>query len=89
MHGVMYAFLAIAWMVPIVHGKSSNYGFFLFTRCVWVCVCVTLYGALIEILQRYCTLTRSCEMADLYADFAGALIGVVLAALFVIFKKRK
>ena len=69
MHGVMYLLLAVSWMIP-VH------------RPVWVCVAVTLYGGLLELLQHTCTLTRSGEWLDLFADFLGALIGVLLMILF-------
>ena len=69
MHGVMYLLLAISWMIPV-------------RRPVWVCVAVTLYGALLELLQYACTLTRSGEWLDLLADFLGALIGVLSMILF-------
>lgn len=69
MHGVMYLLLAVSWMIPV-------------RRPVWVCVAVTLYGALLELLQYACTLTRSGEWIDFLADFLGALIGVLLMILF-------
>lgn len=69
MHGVMYLLLAVSWMIPV-------------RRPVWVCVAVTLYGALLELLQYACTLTRSGEWMDILADFLGALIGVLLMILF-------
>lgn len=76
-HGIMYVFLAVAWMVPVsrkhplsVLGYSS------------VCLAVTAFGGLMEILQRFCTLTRSGEMADLYADFLGALVGVLIIGIW-------
>ena len=69
MHGVMYLLLAISWMIPV-------------RRPVWVCLAVTLYGGLLELLQYACTLTRSGEWMDLLADFLGALIGVLLMILF-------
>lgn len=69
MHGVMYLLLAVSWMIPV-------------RRPVWVCVAVTLYGGLLELLQYACTLTRSGEWLDLLADFFGALIGVLLVILF-------
>jgi VanZ family protein len=37
-----------------------------------------------EILQRFCTLTRSGEMADIYADALGALLG--LLAVYILAK---
>jgi VanZ family protein len=69
MHGVMYLLLAVSWMIPV-------------RRPVWVCVAVTLYGGLLELLQYACTLTRSGEWIDLLADFLGALIGVLSMILF-------
>jgi VanZ family protein len=82
-HGLMYALLAVAWLAPLL--RISR------TRVIpYICVVfsVTVYGALLEILQRFCTLTRSGEMADLLADFLGALVGVILVALFEISRSR-
>lgn len=82
-HGLMYALLALAWLAPLL--RISR------TRVIpYICVVfsVTVYGALMEILQRFCTLTRSGEMADLLADFLGALLGVILVALFEISRSR-
>jgi len=80
MHGLMYTVLAISWMAPIAKYQISNIKYQI-SNYLLVCLCVTAYGALIEILQRYCTMTRSGEMADLLADFLGALIGVAIVAL--------
>ena len=68
LHGAMYALLAASWMIPL-------------KRPIWIIIGTTAYGALMEILQRFCTLTRSGEMADLLADFIGALIGVGIIML--------
>ena len=81
-HGVMYAVLAAAWLVPMVLRARLRVRTYLY-----VCVGATLYGALMEALQRYCTLTRSGDMADLIADFIGALIGVALVAMITIVHK--
>lgn len=73
MHGLMYTFLAMTWMWPltrIVRTRAFTY--------LYVFLSVTLYGALMEILQRFCTLTRSGEMADIYADALGALLGLLI-----------
>ena len=70
MHGLMYLLLAISWMIPV-------------RRPVWVCLAVTLYGGLLELLQYGCTLTRSGEWMDLLADFLGALLGVLIMILFL------
>ena len=86
MHGLMYTFLAVSWMAPIsklsiAKHRSPITGYL----AVWSAV--TAYGGLMEILQRFCTLTRSGEMADLYADALGALLGVTV--VFVITSLRK
>lgn len=84
LHGAMYLFLAVSWMVPVARTFSSR-----FMPYLWVWGGVVAYGALMEILQRYCTLTRSGEMADLYADMIGALIGVLLVLLIRKIANRK
>lgn len=86
-HACMYFVLAVAWMVPMALKRTqttSNY----FKSAVWVCLCATVYGALMEVLQRFCTLTRSGEMADLYADFIGAVAGVAVVWIFEISRSR-
>ena len=75
-HGFMYAALAAAWLMPMALRFRPRVRTYLY-----VCVGATMYGALMEALQRYCTLTRSGDMADLLADFIGALIGVALVAM--------
>lgn len=72
LHGLMYTFLAVAWMLPLIRRISF------FRSGVVVFLSVTLYGGLMEILQRFCTLTRTGEMADLYADALGALLGLLV-----------
>lgn len=72
MHGLMYTLLAAAWMQPLVRlvrARAVTY--------LYVFLSVTLYGTLLEVLQRFCTLTRSGEMADVYADALGALLGLL------------
>lgn len=78
LHGLMYTALALAWLVPFIKSqilnlKSPIYAVVLFGT--------TAYGALLEILQHYCTRTRSGDLLDLLADFLGALLGVSIIAL--------
>lgn len=83
-HGLMYTLLAAAWLAPLLrfsHTRVIPY--------ISVVLSVTAYGALMEILQRFCTLTRSGEMADLLADFLGALVGTALVALYMLIKNHK
>ena len=84
LHGLMYTLLAVVWMVPSSR-QFSEVSIPIRTRVlyyIYVCAGVTLYGGLMEVLQRYCTVTRSGEMADLYADGIGAVIGVAIVYLF-------
>ncbi|MBQ7631198.1 MAG: VanZ family protein [Paludibacteraceae bacterium] len=76
LHALMYLFFAMAWIAPSAYQRLAK----LATYAI-VLLATTAYGALMEILQRFCTLSRSGEMADLYADFLGALIGLILVAL--------
>lgn len=76
-HGVMYAVLAISLMAAFVvigRTRAKHY--------VLVCAYAILYGLFMEALQRFCTFSRSGEMADLIADFIGALIGIGVVALW-------
>ena len=75
MHAILYACLAASWWLAI-------------KRPVWIIVGVTLYGALLELCQHYCTLTRSGEWLDLLADFVGALIGTMIVFIFEILRSR-
>ena len=75
-HGFMYFLLAEVWMIPIRRRFPAR-----IMPYVYVWTAVVGYGALMEILQRFCTLTRSGEMVDLYADAIGALIGVAFVAV--------
>ena len=81
LHGLMYTALAVAWMVPITRLKIEDLRLKIFSYTA-VCLAVTAFGALMEVLQRFCTLTRSGEMADVYADFIGALVGVLIVGIW-------
>jgi len=79
LHGLMYLVLAIAWLLSIP--KMSNVKSPI-APYIFVCALVTLYGALLELLQHYCTHTRSGDLMDILADFLGAILGVALVALY-------
>jgi VanZ family protein len=82
-HGLMYTVMAMAWAFPILKSQIINLKSQI-PLGIGVCLAVTAYGALMEVLQRFCTLTRSGEMADLYADFFGALAGVGMVYLIAL-----
>lgn len=75
-HGVMYLALAVSLMGGFAYIGRTRPGHY-----IGACALATLYGAVMEVLQRICTLTRSGEMADLLADFLGAVTGVALVAV--------
>ncbi len=78
LHAAFYTVLAIAWLLPL-KSPISNIQF-----PIYVVLGVTAYGAFLELLQHFCTLTRSGEWLDLLADFVGALIGVMIIAIITI-----
>ena len=80
MHGFMYAALAFSLILPLLR-TSNPLNSKPLTRYIGTFVGVTMYGLLMETLQRFCTFSRSGEMADLYADAVGALIALLLVAL--------
>ena len=81
LHGLMYTLLAVSWAIPVSKCPMPN------VRCpigraAVVCLSVTAYGGVLELLQRYCTRTRSGEWLDLLADFLGAAVGVTIVMIF-------
>lgn len=75
-HGFMYFLLAELWMIPVRRRFPVR-----ILPYIYVWASVVSYGALMEVLQRFCTLTRSGEIADMYANAIGALIGVAFVAV--------
>ena len=82
-HGMFYTLLALSWLVPLIKSPITNHQSPIYAIVI---LGTTAYGALLELLQHYCTLTRSGEWLDILADFLGALIGVLI--VFVISKYR-
>ena len=77
MHALMYALLAVAWIIPVKQCLRASAWPYIF---MWLGV--TLFGALMEILQHWCTRTRSGDWADVLADAIGALLGIAVVALW-------
>lgn len=68
-HAAMYLALTIAWLIPL-------------KRSVWVLLGTTAFGGFMELMQHYCTTTRSGDLLDLLADFVGATIGIILVIVW-------
>ncbi len=81
-HGLMYAVLAVALLIPLFRLPVKRYKSILLTVFA-----TTAYGLLMEALQRFCTLTRSGSMTDLLADLVGALVGVTIVLIWRICTK--
>lgn len=80
LHAAFYIVLAIAWFLPLKY-TISNLQYPIYAV---VLLGTTAFGGLMELLQHFCTLTRSGEWLDLAADFVGALIGVIIIAIITI-----
>jgi VanZ family protein len=74
-HFVSYAFLAIGLMVSLILSAAPRA-----SPAVTVLAILLAYAAFEEVTQ--IPVGRSCEMADWYADAAGAAVGVVVVSGF-------
>lgn len=86
LHGLMYTLLAVSWAIPVTKSQMSNIKYQILS-CIAVCLSVTAYGGVMELLQRYCTVTRSGEWLDLLADFIGAAVGVTIVVVITSLRK--
>lgn len=71
-HTMMYVGLAFMLMGGMLLDKRRSWGY-----AVGSWVVSTGYGGLMELLQAWCTITRTGDWYDWYADMIGALAGVV------------
>ncbi|MGB0850300.1 MAG: VanZ family protein [Bacteroidia bacterium] len=69
-HLVLYITFVVLWYLAWPSWKT-NYSFILLVIGI-------LYGVLIEILQSEMSLGRSYDVADILANTAGAILGVIL-----------
>ena len=73
MHALMYALLAISLAVAIFCNRHAAW-----RAALWTIVATTVYGGVMELLQAWCTRTRSGDWLDVAADLIGAVTGFVL-----------
>jgi VanZ family protein len=52
-------------------------------------LCMVLLGGLMELLQAYCTTTRSGEWLDFWADSIGVLLGTAIGLLLLLYYKNR
>ncbi len=48
---------------------------------LWAVIAMIALGGIIELLQSYCTTTRSGDWLDLWADAVGVIIGTIIGLL--------
>lgn len=85
MHAIAYSVLAISLMTALLYNNRNQIRDYAFT---WICC--TMYGALIELLQALCTVTRVAECLDMVANGIGAFAGLfVLYGVCYIWQCRK
>jgi VanZ family protein len=80
-HLIAYSVLACSFIFAFSAGKIH----FILLSFISITVC-TLYGGLIEILQNFTH--RSPELLDFLADFLGSVTGTLIAAAFIVAKRK-
>lgn len=86
-HLVMYAgTTAVVWWEYLRSHRRADFRRLL----LWGGMAMVALGGLIELLQAYCTTTRSGEWLDFWADSAGVLIGILVGMLmWLVFRSRR
>ena len=77
-HLVMYGgTCSVIWFEYLLHHRTIDWGKIMLLSVVGM----TLLGGLMELLQAYCTTTRSGEWLDFWADIVGVLLGNAVGLL--------
>ena len=86
-HLVMYAgTTAVVWWEYLRSHRRADFRRLL----LWGGMAMVALGGLMELLQAYCTTTRSGEWLDFWADSAGVLIGILIGMLmWFVFRSRR
>jgi VanZ family protein len=77
LHAIAYCILAFTLVFALEFRRASRV-----LHYVYAFLLTIAYGALIELLQYFCTATRTAEWGDFCADVMGALVGVLLGLVF-------
>lgn len=86
-HLVMYGgTTAVIWWEYLRSHRRADFRRLL----LWGGMAMVALGGLMELLQAYCTTTRSGEWLDFWADSAGVLIGILIGMLmWFVFRSRR
>ena len=64
-------------------------GYLAFKQKMWaITLGLTIFGAIIEVLQATLTVTRTGDVYDWLADIAGLLIGIMIISIYRQFKPK-
>ena len=81
-HFVMYGgTCAVIWWEHLRHCKKNARRPNLQALFWFAVVGMTLLGGLMELLQAYCTTTRSGEWLDFFADTIGVILGTIIGLI--------
>lgn len=82
-HVLMYAGLSLSLMIGLGAKGYDRWGS---NFLVWGVA--SLYGGVLELLQVYCTVSRTGDWLDWLCDVVGAVVGIGLLRLIVICKRK-
>ena len=86
-HFVMYGgTCAVIWWEHVRHTQPSRHQSMLHFSLTTILFLVAL-GGLMELLQAYCTTTRSGEWLDFWADSFGTLLGTLVGLAYYRFRR--
>lgn len=74
------AFLLLAFLAILSFTK---------VKPAYFVIIITIYGVMIEILQKYMKLGRTFDYFDILADFLGTILGLILALFFITKMKNR
>ena len=80
-HFLTYGFLSYLWMRAFFQTEKEIW----FSRIISACI-PGFFGMLVEVCQIYCN--RYFEFADIFANWTGAILGVILYHLLRIFWQK-
>lgn len=83
-HTLMYLGLAAVWSYGALRNAHDR-----LRHAAEIWSLSWLYGGLMELMQAYCTDTRSGDWGDLGADIAGATLGIAIVWLTYLLWKKK
>ncbi len=85
-HMVMYG--GLTFVLWCEYGRAHR-SLLLFRLLLWGVVAPALLGGALELVQEYCTATRSGEWMDFVADAVGVLLGAGLGLMVIRFYLKR